>query len=36
MGKDNVIKALNTLPAIAPMVLEDQLLNQWESEDNPF
>ena len=36
MGKENVIKALNTLPAIAPMVLEDQLLNQWESEDNPF
>ena len=36
MGKKNVIKALNTLPAIVPMGLEDQLLNQWESEDNPF
>ena len=36
LGEDNVIKALNTLPAIVPIGLEDQLLNQWESEDNPF
>ena len=36
MGKKNVIKALNTLPAIVPIGLEDQLLNQWENEDSPF
>jgi hypothetical protein len=36
LGKENIIKALNTLPAIVPMVAEDELFNQWDREDNLF
>ena len=36
LGKDNVIKALNTLPAIVPMTTEENLFNQWDKEDNLF
>jgi hypothetical protein len=36
LGEDNIIKALNTLPAILPMTTEESLFNQWDKEDNPF
>jgi hypothetical protein len=36
LGKDNVIKALNTLPSIVPMTTEENLFNQCDKEDNLF
>ena len=36
LGEENVIKALNTLPAIVPMTTEQNLFNQWDKEDNLF
>ena len=36
LGEDNIIKALNTLPAIVPMTTEQNLFNQWDKEDNLF
>ena len=35
-SKDKLVKALNTLPAIVPMAVEDELFNQWDREDNLF
>ena len=36
LGEDNIIKALNTLPAVVPMTTETSLFNQWDREDNIF
>lgn len=36
LGEDNIIKALNTLPAVVPMSVETSLFNEWDREDNIF
>jgi len=36
IGKKNILKALNTLPAMVPMIVEEELFNEWDREDNIF
>jgi len=36
IGRKNTIKALNALPALVPMMVEEELFNQWDKEDNIF
>jgi len=36
IGKKNITKALNALPALVPMMVEEELFNQWDREDNIF
>ena len=36
IGRKNTIKALNALPALVPMMVEEELFNQWDREDNIF
>ena len=35
-SKSKLAKALNTLPALVPLVPEEELFNQWDMEDNLF
>ena len=36
ISEDNIVKALNALPAMVPMMVEEELFNQWDREDNIF
>jgi len=35
-NKKSLLKSLNTLPALVPVVLEENLFNEWYGEDNIF
>ena len=35
-NKKSLLKALNTLPALVPVTLEENLFNEWDGEDNIF